>query len=152
MTDLVLPVHVAGAIVWIVGTAALGLVGIRRRNSPDPGRLHTYARAVSLVGVRILIPAAAVVLGSGLWLVAGSSEFGFGQPWVLAGFAMLFLAAVSGASFLGRGALQLEQALVDGTPDRAPVERALDRVLTGCGLVLVLLVLAFLDMGLKPGA
>lgn len=149
--DLVLIAHVAGAFVWLGASLLLAIAGIRQRRSRDLGVMRRYARRVSFVGARVVTPVALVVLVSGLWLVLGGDEWTVGQPWVVLGIAALVLAVLVGAAIVGRAATQLEQVVAVSAPDGLAVERALNRLLLGWGLVLALLVLAFVDMGLKPG-
>jgi hypothetical protein len=93
-----------------------------------------------------MAPAAALVLGSGIWLVLADSAWSFSQQWVVLGL-ILFAAALAGAVGVTRLATRIQQA--GGGTDAARLHRLW--LIGQVGLVL-LLVGALVDMGLKPGA
>lgn len=68
------PEHILGAIIWVGEGVVLSLVGIRSRQSEDPGFIRKFARILSYVGLRVLTPAVVAVLVSGVWLVLEGSE------------------------------------------------------------------------------
>jgi hypothetical protein len=93
----------------------------------------------------IIAPAAIIVLGSGIWLILEGSEWSFSQPWALVGL-LLFALAVVGATLLSWLAARIGQAVSHN--GAAHLQRLW---LVGQAGLLVILVAAFVDMGLKPG-
>jgi uncharacterized membrane protein len=145
-------VHAASAVVWIGGNGLLALVGIRVRRRGDPAAIGRFADTLMFVGVRVIAPAALLVLVSGLWLVLESSEWSVTQPWILLALGVFALAVILSLVFLNRGATRLQQVSTGVAPDGRAADQALGRLLLGYGLVLATLVLALLDMALKPGS
>jgi uncharacterized membrane protein len=144
--------HAASAIVWVGGNGLLALVGIRVRRGGDPAAIGRFADTLMFVGVRVIAPAALLVLISGFWLVLESSEWTVTQPWILLALGAFALAVLLSLVFLNRGATRLQRISTGSAADRRAADQALGRLLLGYGLVLATLVLALLDMALKPGS
>jgi uncharacterized membrane protein len=144
--------HAAGAIVWVGGDMVLAIVCVRYRRGGNLTVIGEFARTASSIGVKVITPAALVVLVSGVWLVLASSDWTLSQPWVLLALGAFVVAVLISAVYLRRSASHLEQASTDGAPDRRAAREALDRLLLGYGLVLISLVFALWDMAFKPGS
>jgi uncharacterized membrane protein len=143
--------HVLPAVIWVGGGVTLSVIAIRARRSADPLVLRDFAGLLSYVGMRVFTPAVVIVLVSGVWLVAQSSEWSFTQLWVLLALGALVVAFLIGAIFLSRSALTLER-VATGTQDSLPAaDAALRRWLVGYGVVLVVLLFALWDMVFQPG-
>ena len=143
--------HVAGAIVWLGGGVMLSLIGARARQSGDMTIIREFARMLSYVGLRVLMPAVVVVLLAGVGLVLVSSGWNFTQLWILLALGAFVVAFLIGAVYLSRSAIQLERIANEGTDLPAACD-ALGRWLAGYGVVLIVLVFALWDMIFKPGA
>lgn len=140
--------HVASASVWVGGGVIMAVVGARIRRSTDAARLADFAQLLPFAGLRVLTPAVILVLLSGLWLVATSAEWNFGQLWVLialAGFAGAFLI---GVLYLSRTAGDLERT---ASTDVRAAQAAIGRWLGGYSVVLAILLFVMWDMVVKPG-
>jgi uncharacterized membrane protein len=142
--------HIGGAIVWVGGGVMLNALGLRARQSRDLARIGDFARTLSYVGLRLLMPAVITVLATGVGLVLISSEWNLAQAWVLLALAAFAVAFLIGALYLSRSAIQLDRAANDeGDLDRA--RTSLTRWLAGYQVVLVVLGFAVWDMIFKPG-
>jgi len=86
--------HILGAIIWIGAGAAVSLIGMRMRRSPDRSALADFARTLRYVGLRAFMPAFVVVLATGLLMVLAGSRWKISQPWIL---GYLSVAIASGA-------------------------------------------------------
>lgn len=75
----------------------LSIIGARTRQSEDHRIIGDFARTLSYVGLRVLMPAVVVVLVAGVWLVLISSEWNFTQLWVLLGLGAFGIAFLIGA-------------------------------------------------------
>jgi len=143
--------HVLGAIIWVGGGVMLSLIGARARKSEDPRFIGEFARTLSYVGLRVLMPAVIVVLLAGIWLVLTGSEWNFGQLWVLLGLGAFILAFLIGGIYLSRVAIQLERAASSTDSNPQAARELLGRWMVGYQIILVILVFAVWDMVFKPG-
>ncbi len=140
--------HVLSATVWVGGGLILSVIGARARRSDDPARIADFAELLTYVGIRVLMPAVVGTLVFGVWMVLENSEWSFRQFWVLFAIALLVLAFLIGAVYLGRVSTQLQRV---ASTDVANARLLLGRGLIGYGLVLLVLVIAIWDMVFKPG-
>lgn len=143
--------HILGAIIWVGGGVMLSLVGVRARQSEDPSLIREFARMLSYVGLRVLMPAVVAVLVSGVWLVLARSAWDFTQFWVLFGLGAFIVAFLIGAVYLSQIAIQLERLATRTDMDPQAVRDLLGRWIVGYRVILVILLFAVWDMVFKPG-
>lgn len=142
--------HVLGAMAWVGGGATLSLAGLQARRSDDAAAIAQFARTLRYIGIRLMMPAVIVVLGTGVWLVLASAEWHFSQTWVLVGLGLFGFAFLVGAVYLSGVAARLERAVA--APGGAAASALVARWLVGYALVLVTLLAALWDMVFKPGS
>jgi len=147
--DWLLIAHVLAAMVWVGGLVMLVAVGTRTRRSGDPDAIARFVRSLRVLGPAVLAPAALTLLAFGIWMVADSAAWNFGQSWVGVGLALLIASVLVGAVFLGRTGIAAERAVEAG--DHREAARQLGRWAWGIGVILLLLVAATWDMVVKPG-
>ena len=140
--------HVASASVWVGGGIIMAVVGVHTRRNTDPARLADFAQLLPFAGLRVLTPAVILVLLTGLWLVATSAEWNFGQLWVLIALAGFIGAFLIGVLYLSRTTGALERA---ASTDVRAAQAAVGRWLGGYGVVLAILLFVMWDMVVKPG-
>jgi uncharacterized membrane protein len=143
--------HILGAIIWVGGGVMLSLVGVRARQSEDPSLIREFARMLSFVGLRVLMPAVVAVLVSGVWLVLARSAWDFTQLWVLFGLGAFVGAFLIGAVYLSRIAIRLERLASRTDMDSQAVHDLLGRWIVGYRVILIILLFAVWDMVFKPG-
>ena len=142
--------HITGAVIWVGGGLMLTVIGGRARRSGDVVLIREFARTLSYVGPRVLAPAVAVVLVSGIWLVVQQSR-DFTQLWVLLALGAFAAAFVIGAVYLSRSAILMERVAAEATANVQAARHALGRWMLGYSVVLAILVFALWDMIFKPG-
>ncbi len=144
----VLPLHLLGAVIWLASSIVLGGAGVylHLRASRTGNLAPRFARALPHVARGLIAPAAVVLLGSGLWLVLGGSEWEISQPWVVLGL-VLFVVAVVGAVHLTQVAVRMRDPHAGSA-----ATRLLRPWLFGQAALIVILIAAFVDMAVKPGA
>jgi len=147
--DWLLFAHVLAAMVWVGGLVMLVAVGTRTRRSGDPEAVARFVRSLRVLGPAVLAPAALLLLVFGIWMVADSSAWDFGQTWVQVGVTLLIVSVLVGAAYLSRTGIAAERALAAG--DHLEAARHLGRWAWGIAAILVLLVAATWDMVVKPG-
>jgi uncharacterized membrane protein len=147
--DWLLFAHVLAAMVWVGGLVMLVAVGTRMRRSGDQDAVARFVRSLRVLGPAVLAPAAVLLLVFGIWMVADSSAWDFGQTWVQVGVTLLIVSVLVGAAYLSRTGIAAERAVAAG--DHREAARQLGRWAWGIGAILVLLVAATWDMVVKPG-
>jgi uncharacterized membrane protein len=141
--------HVVGVITWVGGGIAIQVFGVLTKRAADPAKTAFFARNVGWIVMRVFLPAAIVVLVSGIGVVE-TIGWDWGEPFIV--FGLLLWAMVSLVAFgflgraLGKAALRLE------TEGPGPVIGLhlrnlvwLSRALLGALLLIVFL------MTVKPG-
>lgn len=149
MYDWLKLVHVLAGMVWLGGLVTLLVLGVRARRGGDADTAARFVGSLRTVGPFVLAPSAGVVVVFGIWMVADSAAWSFGDGWVRAGLALVIAAVAVGAAFLGRTGMAAERAVRAG--DHAEVARQLGRWAWGIALLVLLLVVATWDMVVKPG-
>ena len=140
--------HVLAAMVWLGGTAVLGLLAAQTIRQKEPDSLARFAATIGFVGPRLLAPATVLVAGLGAGLVLDGREWQFGQFWIDLAIGLFAAVLVIGAGFQSRAAIGAQRAIDDGDTDRAT--RQVRRWAWGALAILCLLVLITWDMTVKP--
>lgn len=135
--DILLVLHIAGAGAWLGANLVQAVV------PPAAARLGIAAlagwyRLTSVLARRLYIPAAILILVTGVLLVLENEAYGFGSTFVAIGMAMIVIGAVLGAVVFGPGGDAAAAAVESG--DESRIRSAVARVTT-FGLVDTLLVL-----------
>ena len=97
--ELWLFLHVTAAMVWIGGAVAVQVFGILTKRAADPAKTAFFAGNVSFLVMRVLFPAALVVLLSGIGLKV-EGHWDWGEPFIVYGPARI--SAEARASHLAR--------------------------------------------------
>ena len=143
MYELLLTLHLLGAITWVGGSIALSILGARF-SGPDR---NIVTPQFNWYGATVMTGGAFVVLLAGIGLILEVDGYDFTDPWVLVGFAGWLVSAIIGGAFLGRLAKQVEAAT-----DPAERERITDQLMKVARLDTLIIVLVVIDMAVKPGA
>src|SRR5215208_4871881 len=93
--------HITAAIVWIGSATAIQVFGILTKRAADPVKSAFFAQNVSYTVMRVLLPAALVVILAGIGLTE-SGDWDWGEPFIVAGLALWALVALVAFGFLGR--------------------------------------------------
>lgn len=135
--DILLILHIAGAGTWL-GANVVQAVVPRAAAKAGTATLAGWYRITSVLAKRLYIPAALVILISGILMVLDSDAYGFGSTFVTIGFAMIVVGAVLGSVVFGPGG-EAAAAAVE-SEDLSTIRRAVAK-LTTWGLVDTLLLL-----------
>lgn len=135
--DVLLVLHIAGAGTWLGANVVQAVVpGAVARAGTDA--LAAWYRTTSRLSARLYIPAALLILITGVLLVLRSDEYGFASNFVTVGFAMIFVGAVLGRLVFEPGGEATASAVESGKGDE--VRSAAGR-LAGFGVLDTLLLL-----------
>jgi putative copper export protein len=143
MYELLLTLHLLGAVTWVGGSIALSILGARLKG-PDRGLVAPH---FSWYGGTVLTGAAFVVLLAGIGLIREVDGYEFSDAWVWIGLAGWIASAIIGGGFLGRLGKQAE-----AETDPAERARITDKLMQIARLDTVIIVLVVIDMAVKPGS
>lgn len=110
LRNSLLVLHISGAGVWL-GANVLQAVVPRLIASQGQQAVTGWYRAAAKLSSRVYVPAAVVILITGVFLVLGTDEYGFGTRFVTVGFAMVVVGVVLGVAVFDRGSEQAADAI-----------------------------------------
>ena len=151
MYEVLLAVHILGAVIWVGGSTALQVLATRALRAATPETMATIAGQASWIGSRIFAPPAVVLLLAGIGLV-GEGGWGYGEPWIVFALAVFAFSFLLGAFVLGPEAGRLRALIDERGPADGEVRARLRRSFLLSRIELVLLLLVVVDMAVKPGA
>ena len=135
--EILLVLHIAGAGTWLGANIVQAVVPpLTARHGV--AALAGWYRTTSALSSRLYVPAAILILLTGVLLVLDNDAYGFGELFVTIGFGMIVLGALLGQFVFGPGGEEAARAVEseDQTAIRSTVAR-----LTRFGLVDTLLLL-----------
>jgi uncharacterized membrane protein len=141
--------HILAAMVWIGGAVAIQVFGILTKRAADPAKTAFFAQNVSFTVNRVLAPAAFLVLGAGVGLVE-NGNWNWSEPFVVWGLILWGTVSLIAFGFLGRAIGNAGRTLRTDGPSPALALRMRNLVWLSRGLLLTLVVIAFLMVD-KPG-
>jgi len=135
--DILLVFHIAGVGAWLGANIVQAVV------PPAAARIGTvtlagWYRITSVLARRVYMPAALLILVTGILLVLQSDAYGFGDTFVAIGFGMIIVGAVLGMVIFGPGG-ETAAAAVE-TEDLSKIRSAVAK-LSAWGVVDTLLLL-----------
>lgn len=115
-----------------------------------PAAQAGWYRIAARLSSRLYMPAAILILVTGIWMVLLSDAYGFGTLFVTIGLAMIIIGALLGILVFDRGSQQAATAIEAG--EQAAIRSATGR-LAGFGVLdTVLLLFTITAMVLRLGA
>jgi uncharacterized membrane protein len=148
--ELLLFVHIATAAIWVGGATIMQFFGLRAMRAPDPMRLVDLGGDIEWIGSRVLIPASALAVVSGVLLVIDSDVWGFDDDWIALGIVLFAITFLAGALFFGPESERLGKLAEAEGPTSPAVLAKLQRLLALTRADLMLLFLIIFDMSVKP--
>jgi hypothetical protein len=135
--QILLVLHIAGAGTWLGANVVQAVVPpIAARSGTTV--LAGWYRVTTEMSRRLYMPAAALILITGIALVLDSEAYGFGSIFVTIGFGMIIIGAILGIVVFGPGGETAAEAVE--SEDHTRIRSAVSR-LTTWGLVDTLLLL-----------
>lgn len=117
LADILLVFHIAGAGAWL-GANIIQAVVPRMIAAQGQAASAGWYRVASKLGNRLYIPAALVILVTGVFLVLENDAYGFGARFVTVGFAMIVVGAVLGIVVFEPGSERAAEAIESADPGR----------------------------------
>jgi uncharacterized membrane protein len=148
--ELLLFVHISMAALWVGGAAMMQFFGLRAMRATDPMRLVDIGQDIEWIGNRVLIPASALAVVSGVLMVIDSDVWGFGDDWIIVGIVLFAITFLAGALFFGPESGRLGKLAAAEGPTSPAVLAKLQRLLALTRADLMLLFLIIFVMSVKP--
>lgn len=147
LDDWLIAIHILCAVIWVGGSFVTQLYALRAQGSGSLS-IAPFAKDAELVGQRTFLPAALVLLATGIWLVSRDVfQLEFWNTW---GLIVIGVSIVAGAGFLGPESGRIGRLIDERGQDDAEVARRLGRLFLVSRIELVLLISVVLVMTLKP--
>lgn len=148
--EFLLFAHITFAAVWLGGDSMMQVLALRAR-AAGPERTAALLGDAEWVGMRLLTPAALLVVVFGVWMVIKEPAWEFSQFWISAALMVFLASFLAGVGFLGPESGRIQKlSELRGAAD-PEVQDRIRRVLMVSRIELILLVLVVLDMVTKPG-
>ena len=148
--DLLLFLHITGAVVWVGGGAMMQFFGLRAVGSGSGERLVAFARDLEWIGFRVMMPFSALAFLAGLALVWNAAFWTIGDDWIVIGLVLFGLTFLAGLLFFGPESGRVAKLVAAEGPSSAAVQARIKRLIVLSRIDLVLLFLIIFDMVVKP--
>jgi Predicted integral membrane protein (DUF2269) len=149
LRDILLILHIAGAGAWL-GANVVQAMAPSLAAKQGPAAQAGWFRIAAKLSSRLYMPAAILILITGIWMVLLDDAYGFGTLFVTIGFGMIIVGAILGILVFDRGSQQAATAIEAG--DQAAIRSVTGR-LAGFGVLDTLLLLFTITaMVLRLGA
>lgn len=135
--EILLVLHIAGAGTWLGANVVQAVVPPVAARS-GVAVLAGWYRISSVMARRLYMPAAILILITGVLLVLENDAYGFGSVFVTIGFGMIIVGAALGILVFGPGGDAAAEAVESG--DQSTIRTAVARI-TRWGLIDTLLLL-----------
>lgn len=147
--DILLVLHIAGVGAWF-GANVVQIFIPPAAAQIGAATLASWYRMTSVMARRLYMPAAILILITGILLVIESPIYGFGSTFVTIGFAMILVGALLGIFVFGPGGGAAADAVESG--DQNTIRAAVARI-TRWGMIDTLLLLVTITvMVIRLGA
>jgi uncharacterized membrane protein len=141
--------HILAMAVWVGGSIMLGFISGRVEKTGDAQFRARFAKIASVVGPIIGV-SAAVILGTGIWMVVDSDTIQLSQTWVWLGLALFGVSIVVGAAYFGPASVKIVAALEAGQTEEADRRAKQFDLVARLDTLLLIVILGV--MVFKPGA
>ena len=147
--EVLLFLHIAGAIVWLGAGLLLQLLGIRADASRDPTRIKALADDASWLSLRLFVPSSLAVLVLGVLLVI-EGPWRFDELWVVLGLVGYASTFVTGIALITPQTKRVGEAIAREGGVGAAAVAEIRRLFLISRVDLVVLFVVVADMTLKP--
>jgi uncharacterized membrane protein len=142
--------HISMAVLWVGGGAMIQFFALRIMKARDPMRMAEFGQDVEWISTRVFIPASALAVVSGVWMVIDSDFWGFGDDWIVIGLILFAATFLAGALFFGPESGRLSKLAETEGPTAPVVQQKMQRLIALTRADLMLLFLLIFDMSVKP--
>jgi uncharacterized membrane protein len=150
MYEILVFLHVLSAVIWVGGAITGQLLAVQISRSDDPADLPKYARQIAVLGNRLFLPAALVIIVTGV--VMTIQAYSFEQLWIAVAIVLWVLSAALGAVYVGPRIAQATKLFDAEGPTSEAGRQKLNQVLLAARLELLSFLVIIGLMVFKPGA
>jgi uncharacterized membrane protein len=147
--ELLLFVHIAGAIVWIGGALIIQFFALRALRADDPRRTAQLAADVEWIGTRVFLPVSIVVVLGGVLLMF-DGDWAWGRAWVILALILYAVTFAAGAGFFSPESGRISKLIETQGPESPEAQARIRRILVLTRLDLILLFAIVYLMTVKP--
>ena len=146
--DVLLFFHILAGAAWLGGGIYTVLLATRARQSGE--QLKAIAQ-MEWVGPRLGGSVSVLLVGSGIWMVARSDAWGFGQAWIIIALVIFGVLLAVGVGFHGPQYKRIDAAVNEHGSDSVEAMKLASQSFRAAEIETVLLAVALLVMITKPG-
>jgi uncharacterized membrane protein len=150
MYQVLVFLHVLSAVIWVGGAITGQLLAMQISRSDDPADLPKYARQIAVLGNRLFLPAAIVIIVTGV--VMTIQAWSFEQLWIAVAIVLWILSAALGAIYVGPRIKRATASFDAEGPTSEEGRRQLNSVLLVARLELLSFLVIIGLMVFKPGS
>jgi uncharacterized membrane protein len=142
-------VHVTAAAVWFGGALMIQAFAFRIVRTGDARRQADFAKDSEVVGMRVFIPAAWILVLAGIGMMV-NLPWSWGQNWIVFGLIAFALSFIVGAGFLGPEGGRIAAVIERDGPGSPEAQARINRILLISRCELVVLLTVIVNMVVKP--
>ena len=150
MYQLLVYLHILSGVVWVGGAVYAQAIAIRVSRSDDPTELPKMAAHLAVLGNRVFLPAAVLIIVTGVAMTL--QAWSFGQLWIALAVALWVLSAALGGIYVGPRIARVGQLFDAEGPTSAAARSLLERLFLVSRLELVSFLVIIGLMVFKPGS
>jgi uncharacterized membrane protein len=141
--------HILGAAIWLGGEATMFALRALALRSGDRSRAIALIRDIDRLNALVVMPAVAVLLGAGFWLVL-EGHWGFDRFFIIFGLAGFAVSSIVGAAVTTPGGKALQKVVDLRGADSPEVGSLAKRIQFGLLLDVIILTVIVFVMATKP--
>jgi uncharacterized membrane protein len=150
MYELLLTIHVLGAVIWVGGGTAMHILGRRVLKRGDGKEIYEFSKEINTVALRLYAPVSLIMLIAGILLV-DEAGYEFSQTWISLGFLGWGISFFVGILYYGPQDKRLQTLVAADGPTADGVVANVRQALFVNQIELLILFLVIVDMTTKPG-
>lgn len=152
VNELLVFIHILGAIVWVGGDITVQFLGARAVKATDPAVMQRFGTETEWIGMHVFMPASIVVLAAGIGLVLkNNSSWDWEDPFVVVGLLGIAFSIIVGSAFLGPESGRVGKLTEEKGPADPEVKKRISRLINVSRFELLVLVVVVFFMAVKPG-
>jgi uncharacterized membrane protein len=150
MYELLLTIHVLGAVIWVGGGTAMHILARRVLKRGDNEEIYKFSEEINKIGLRLYAPVSLILLIAGIFLV-NKAGYDFSDTWITLGFLGWIVSFLVGVGYYGPQDKKLQRLVAEkGQNDPGVLQNVRQAVFVN-QFELLILFLVVVDMTTKPG-
>jgi len=152
MYELLLTIHVLGAVIWVGGGTAMHILARRVLKRGDNQEIYKFSEEINKIGLRLYAPVSLILLIAGILLVnQDQSAAEFSDLWVTLGFVGWIISFLVGIGYYGPQDKKLQKLVAEKGQNDPGILQNVRQAIFVNQIELLILFLVVIDMTTKPG-